>query len=380
MHEIAIDAENVFFWERGADEPTPSDDRLRYAQVSLEALIWWSGTHHRSDDADRVEGIRGYGKLDPAGRTYVGAVRRGGGAVRLDRVADFPRGRAAEGEHALILDLDFADGIAATYTLVGPEKDAGESVMLDAVRALVDTPGPHRVVLCSDDRRVRSFFAAGKPDDVSYLLAYATAKHPEHQGDARVAALSHLVTLHLHRERFDDLAPGEEVSLRLLDRLNVLVEPAPPRRRTRNPRRRPLVPPGPVASPADTLRRIDWAALVANPPDSPRWMEAWGDAEFQRLASTVITRDLRALAAVNGELGACIAGLLTHDEEAAHRAYRAIALLAVHYRQPPDRRDSLGAMLERDPELADLREPYLLVQPFLPPLPVATADLVGVPV
>lgn len=370
MHEIAIDAENVFFWNRSDSERAPSPERLTYTRNCLEALAWWSDTHvGPGDAAPHAEAIRGFGKLDPAGQAHVGAVRLGGGEVRVDRVDEFLMDGISEGERLLILDADFSREVVATFTLVGPEKDAGETALLDHVSEAVASPGPHRVVLCSADTKVLAVYARGVPEGVSYLLAYNAVKRPEHVGDAGVATFSDVVSLYLNRHRLGGLVPGEELTGAVLTRFNILREPAPPSRPHRSPRRRALRAAGPVASPIDSLRRIDWAELVANPPNSPRWVAAWGDAEFQQLASRVLARELSAAATANDDLQACFEGFWSGDEGASHRAYRAVALIAVHYRQPPDRRDSLGAMLDGDPELADLREPYLLVQPVLPPLP-----------
>lgn len=368
-HEVVLDVENVFHWNPGPEERRPDPARISYVRTCLESLAWWSEVHMGGEDgvSAQVAAFRGYGKLDPSGRAVTVCLLAGGGLARVNRIDEFPSGAAAAHTQELVLEVDFTRGVTATFTLVGPERHAAETALLENLPVPVASGKPHRIVLCSHDSKVTTFYGASREAfSAVYLLAYNKGKKQEHVGDPRVATFGELVSIYANLPRLAGrLVPGVEFTRALLTQLEILLRPAPPSRPRRRRRGAPAAP-RPVASPVETLRRVRWKDVLGHAVDSPQWVNAWGDSAFQQTVSRVIARDLRAIMAVNDELASCIEGLLRGDPDEALVAYRAFALIAVHYRLREVQRESLGAALRSDPELSKtFWRPYVLVQPYL---------------
>lgn len=375
VNEIALDVENVFHWRKGPEEEVADAGRLAYIRMCVDALAWWSDVHHGPGEAApaQVDVVHGYGKLDPAGQAFTSDLLAGSpaDAVRVDRITEFrDPGHSPRGTRVLILDVDHSPGVSGLFTLVDQDKHAAEVALLEDVEVAVGGTSGHRIVLGSLDNKVTTFY--GNRDrfpGVSLLLVYNGRRRPEHVGDAGVATLGQLTAVYENLSRVvARLEPGAEITGELLTRLELLANPGPPTRPNRTGRLRVIAAPARLASPVETLRHVDWDALVEHRPDSPQWVSAWGNRGFQLTASRVIHRELTQISRLDDELARWVEGLLGGERDDALAAYGAFALIAAHYLLPAEDRVSLGAAIRSDPELsARLWRPYVLIQPYLAP-------------
>lgn len=387
VNQVLVDVENVFKWQRSADERIPSQGRIDYIQDQLRAVIWWSDEHMPpipDVSPGWVDAIRGYGKLDPSGEAFTQVLltwnpwlepevnylehdpQANRFTAKVDKARPFPRNR-------IIVRATATPEVTASFRLVGFGPNVAETVLLsDAAEELAKVPGANRLVLCSRDHLVVEFWEQHSAGSASLLLVYKDPKSRTHAGDARVATLSVLAGTYKTLNRSGRmLAPGTEISRTLFDELREATKQSRPHRGKTPAQPGPSSLPGEVqpgrvvASPVNALRGIDWEALTSAPPSATSWSLAWGSEDLHLTVASVMAAELKRIHATNDELGQCIEGLWDGAADDALNAYRAFALIALH-RLSEDDGESLGAAIRSDPELhGQFWRPYVLIQPYV---------------
>ena len=404
VNEIMLDVENVFRWDRGRDHDLLRG-RIDWIRGQLEALLWWNDQHFPAEQAlpTTTSGILGYGKLDPSGLSFNYCILDWSvaGGVRTNRLNEFSRrGENEELIGNVVVLTELTPGPTASFSLVGLEEHAGETLLLEEAERHVLVDGQaSRLVLVSRDRLVTGFYSAHA--DADLLLAYGEPKASVHQGYARVVSLPTLVEVHRNLNRLPvPLLPGAEITPAVLAEIslpNASTRPVRAEKSLAHQRVFEGLRTGDLLStgtqsevldliralagdvqerpmrnnPLEALKRVDWRTLSESAPPAQAWISAWGSRYLHEAVAETMRSELRAIAATNDELSQCILGLWDGAKDDALTAYRAFALMALH-RSDASANDSLGAAIRSDPELHEqFWRPYVLIQPYLSVLDVA---------